>query len=247
MALVVPITTYFITGGKATPTSAQLRIDAQEGELCNNLYYLGKRGSLSTSNGLRIAFLSGTFANEEGPHVYTAKDVTALKNLKMPASSPVGVDILLTHEWPLNIENGTAQEAQKASSAVAPVADIAAAIKPRYHFAASEHRFYEREPYKNTSGFVDEHHAEHVTRFVGLGDALNTTKARVSQEDAIWITPSSYSEIFRFLVVLRFQSGSVVQHFFGNLTRRASQHNRVSFPTAHPRRGWPEAWLFLGR
>jgi hypothetical protein len=50
--------------------------------------------------------------------------------------------------------------------------DIVKALNPRYHFAACEGVFYEREPYRSAGA--------HVTRFIGLGDFCNDRKERVS-------------------------------------------------------------------
>lgn len=182
--------TYFIAGDRPLPPAVQSRIDANDGEVCANLYYLGKRGTLTTASGLKIAFLSGVAAtvggqleaSKENKLIYTEADIKALQAIKMPVNLAPGVDILLTHEWPSGIEKNSS-----VSSNIAPafasdaIVRVTAATKPRYHFAAAEQKFYEREPYKNITGFgpPDERPAEHVTRFIGLGDALNNTRQRV--------------------------------------------------------------------
>ncbi|KAI7862694.1 CwfJ C-terminus 1-domain-containing protein-like protein [Spinellus fusiger] len=99
----------------------------------------------------------------------------------MPLNAPAGVDILLTYEWPSTITHGsTVPLANPPNTSSTPIAEIAAVLKPRYHFSASENVFYEREPYKNTHGFglSDEREADHVSRFIGLGNAFNTNKQR---------------------------------------------------------------------
>ncbi|KAL0091222.1 CwfJ C-terminus 1-domain-containing protein-like protein [Phycomyces blakesleeanus] len=99
----------------------------------------------------------------------------------MPITTPSGVDILLTYEWPSFITNGSncSLETPLTNSST-PIAELAAALKPRYHFAASENVFYEREPYSNITGFgpAEERPAGHVSRFVGLADVLNPKKQR---------------------------------------------------------------------
>ncbi|KAI8088900.1 CwfJ C-terminus 1-domain-containing protein-like protein [Halteromyces radiatus] len=96
-------------------------------------------------------------------------------------TSPPGVDILLTTEWPKGIEDGTTKAPPcSLSTAASSIALLDLALKPRYHFADSENTFYEREPYENTTGFggPDERVATHVSRFIGLGKALNKNKQR---------------------------------------------------------------------
>ncbi|KAI9487667.1 MAG: CwfJ C-terminus 1-domain-containing protein-like protein [Benjaminiella poitrasii] len=101
----------------------------------------------------------------------------------MPATLPAGVDFLLTHEWPQNIcefSNSPPISIDEDKSSIC-ISELAAALKPRYHFAASQSKFYEREPYKNIlSGLAapEERPADHATRFIGLGDVLNKEKQR---------------------------------------------------------------------
>jgi hypothetical protein len=144
-------------------------MEATDGELCSNLYYLGKQGILSTSQGLRIAFLSG------GSATYTDTDIDKLCKSSLPLG---GVDFLITYEWPQDISSAVTDDTKLS----VPVSKVAAALKPRYHFAASQNQFFEREPFKNVvSGFgKDEVPVDYVTRFIGLGDVLNTDKQRVS-------------------------------------------------------------------
>ena len=169
--------TYFITGDQPIPATVESHLEANDGEVCSNLYYLGKKGTQTTANGLKIAFLSGVEGNG-----YTDDDVQSLKSTKMPITTPPGVDILLTHLWPSGIENGSKVIQTAPAAGSQAIASLAAALKPRYYFAAAEKTFCEREPYKNVTGFgpPDERPAEHVTRFIGLGDALNDSKQRVN-------------------------------------------------------------------
>ncbi|KAL0096918.1 hypothetical protein J3Q64DRAFT_1039756 [Phycomyces blakesleeanus] len=186
----VPITTYFITGDRPLPTSIEKRIKETDGEVCTNLFYLGKQGILTTAQGLKIAFMSGSFNKDiyngtessTGMHNnYLSSDIKRLQSTRMPITTPSGVDILLTYEWPSFITNGSncSLETPLTNSST-PIAELAAALKPRYHFAASENVFYEREPYSNITGFgpAEERPAGHVSRFVGLADVLNPKKQR---------------------------------------------------------------------
>ncbi|CAO3688330.1 unnamed protein product [Umbelopsis ramanniana] len=192
----VPVHTYFIQGSNPIPGLAQSRIEKNDGELCESVYFLGKRGLLKTTQALRIAFLSGSMdaniyageitpeepaaESEPGLH-YTKADITALNSTPVAKNMTAGVDILLTHEWPQDVHAMSNQSVDpKVESMSQPVAEVAATLAPRYHFAAAEDVFYEREPYKNVPGFapVGTRPAQHVTRFIGLADVGNTNKAR---------------------------------------------------------------------
>lgn len=84
------------------------------------------------------------------------------------------VDILLTYEWPSNIENGS-QKAKTLNinntTGQSTITTLNKSLSPRYHFASSENTFFEREPFKNE--------AEHHTRFIGLSSFGNSKKERV--------------------------------------------------------------------
>lgn len=174
--------TYFITGNRPLPPTVASHIEANDGEVCANLYHLGNRGKLQTASKLEIAFLSGVEEGGDGVMTFTQADEEALRNTPMPAMSNPGVDILLTHQWAEGIERASDNCKVTPAHASSAIARVTAALKPRYHFAAAEGKFMEREPYNNITGFgpPDERAAEHVTRFVGLGDALNADKQRVS-------------------------------------------------------------------
>ncbi|CAM9931391.1 unnamed protein product [Ectocarpus sp. 6 AP-2014] len=86
-----------------------------------------------------------------------------------------GADLLLSTEWGRGMEVDLPERCfQELSAAgVAPaavgseaVAKLAVAVKPRYHFAASEGAFFQRPPYRNygSSGCM------HTTRFISLGE-----------------------------------------------------------------------------
>ncbi|KAI8047575.1 CwfJ C-terminus 1-domain-containing protein-like protein [Gilbertella persicaria] len=175
----IPLTTYFINGSQPLPDMVQKHLEATDGELCPNLYYLGKQGVLTTSEGLRIAFISGqSNETESSASAYTQADVQKLCLTHIPVSSPPGVDLLLSYQWPEGIDN-LSQAPIHPSDSSPWIAELATALKPRYHFAASHPQFYEREPYKNImAGLPEERPALHVTRFIGLGHVLNTEKQR---------------------------------------------------------------------
>ena len=67
------------------------------------LYFPGRRGILTGSSGLTIAYLSGM----EGPESNTTfqqRDIEALRQPLMADSHFRGVDVLLTSQWPNGVE-----------------------------------------------------------------------------------------------------------------------------------------------
>lgn len=58
------------------------------------------------------------------------------------------------------------------------IAELAAAVRPRYHFAAGGQTFWEREPYRNGMRENEGQGDMRVTRFLGVADWGNEAKAK---------------------------------------------------------------------
>jgi hypothetical protein len=96
---------------------------------------------------------------------------------------PNTVDILLTHEWPESVTRLTTQNVPVNVGGSAHVANIALAVKPRYHFATSEKVFYQREPYQNSPpNLTNEDDSQmrfgHPTWFIGLAEVSKSAKSK---------------------------------------------------------------------
>uniref|UniRef100_A0A669QNU1 CWF19-like protein 1 n=1 Tax=Phasianus colchicus TaxID=9054 RepID=A0A669QNU1_PHACC len=149
-------------------------------ELAENITYLGRRGLFSGTSGLQIAYLSGTESQEEPTPAYSfsSKDVTELKSSLLSTPNFKGVDILLTSPWPRDVEsfaNSPGEiDTKKCGSTL--ISDLAASLKPRYHFAALEKAYYERLPYRNHT--VLQETPQHVTRFIALAEVGNKSKKK---------------------------------------------------------------------
>ncbi|KAG0287303.1 hypothetical protein BGZ96_008780 [Linnemannia gamsii] len=190
-----PITTYFMHGDNGVPGIIERTANRKNGEICNNLFYLGKHGTMKTAESVKMASLSGSYdsaiyeADIEQEDFdksllqgrYTKQDVNALMQTAKPSSimdtAKRGVDIFLSHEWPVGINKLVGPTLPPPtdlppSTFSHPVANAASALQPRYHFAASSGKFWERAPYKNVHG------ADHATRFIALGDVGNKNKQR---------------------------------------------------------------------
>ncbi|KAJ2808714.1 hypothetical protein H4R20_000690 [Coemansia guatemalensis] len=93
------------------------------------------------------------------------------------------IDILLTFDWPY----GAAATSPHTASDLSPpstqfasnkISHLCAAIMPRYHFAAGEESFYERQPWKYSDRISigrGSSAVPHFTRFIGLG-AVNASR-----------------------------------------------------------------------
>ena len=111
---------------------------------------LGRRGTFTTAEGLKLMYLGGVegeTSSEYSP-TFTKRDIAALSGT---------ADILITTAAPENVANLSAKPFVKGSPAIATLVQK---VNPRYHFAA-EGIFYEREPYDNGNGY---------TRFLSLGN-----------------------------------------------------------------------------
>ncbi|KAK3814259.1 MAG: CwfJ C-terminus 1-domain-containing protein-like protein [Benniella sp.] len=179
-----PMTTYFIGGDNGVPGIIERTALRKNGEICNNLFYLGTHGVMTTAQSVKIASLSGTYDST----IYEAdvEDEEFDKNLLRGRYTKPAVDGLVRATQPVSIMDTskritkpgatpfpTAPPANLSASTFShPIAMAAGAVQPRYHFAASSGQFWERLPYKNIGG------AEHATRFIALGDVGNKNKQR---------------------------------------------------------------------
>lgn len=189
----MPLPTYFTVGTHALPARVVEKITKEE-EICPNLHYLNKRGVTKTSEGVRIATLGGILdpeivagqSQEQHLPFHTPDDAKALRGAN-------STDILLTSMWPPTVWNGSKVALPFDTTSVVTsdaVADLCAALKPRYHFVPSHAAFfYEREPFfhppKDSSAELD----TEVTRFISMAPYGNAEKAKAMY--AFSLTPST--------------------------------------------------------
>lgn len=188
----VPVTTYFTVGTQALPERIIHKITNDDGDICANLHFLNKRSVTKTSEGVRIVTLGGNLdmeiigglSQEQHLPFHTSGDVKAL----LGANS---ADILLTTLLPSNIWKGSRLTLPFDSSKVPTsdeIADLCAALKPRYHFCPSPDSFiYEREPFFHPP--KDPSSDPEVTRFIALAPFGNPQKAKAMY--AFSLTPSA--------------------------------------------------------
>ncbi|KAF4512518.1 hypothetical protein G6O67_001648 [Ophiocordyceps sinensis] len=179
--LEVPLPTYFTIGTQPLPASIVAKVEADE-EICPNLHFLRNRSVTKTSDGIRITVIGGLLdpnvvggqSKEQVVPYHTQDDVKALRGAN-------DIDILLTSLWPADISdrsNVALEPSQKASiQSTKAIADLCAALKPRYHLSASPGAFfYEREPFIHPSD--EDSDAKFFTRFISLAPYGNDAKAK---------------------------------------------------------------------
>lgn len=176
----VPLPTYFTVGNREIPKRVVEKLEAED-EVCPNLYYLGRRGTLKTSEGIRIVALGGTIESSDTPAASGDKYVP--RYTEFDARSLYGVhsaDILITNQWPKSIRTGSqvaVPENIEAPDGVQCVSDLCSTLKPRYHLSSGANFFFEREPFFH-SPTEDDPDLRPTTRFINLASYSKTSKQK---------------------------------------------------------------------
>jgi hypothetical protein len=177
----IPLPIYFSLSKQGLPEDVIQKLEKDSGELCSNLYFLGKRTTIKTSEGIRIVALGGNLdpnitggpSNDKYPAFYGEGDARALRGAKT-------ADILVTSEWPTGIRTGSKADF-KSELGEPPsqqcIADLCAELKPRYHFSTSADAFFEREPFFHapTEASPD---TFPITRFISMASFGNPNKQK---------------------------------------------------------------------
>lgn len=176
----LPLPIYFALGSKSLPEKVAQKLDTSGGELCSNLYFLGKRSTLKTSEGVRIVALGGSLdpnvaagvSKDKYPPYYGEDDARALRGANT-------ADILVTSEWPAGVQTGSKKDFSTENKPFQQqcIADLSTSLKPRYHFSVSPTAFYEREPFFHAPT-EDAGEGYHITRFISLASYANPNKAK---------------------------------------------------------------------
>ncbi|KAL1872295.1 hypothetical protein VTK73DRAFT_1644 [Phialemonium thermophilum] len=180
--IAIPCPTYFTVGTCALPKPVVQKIENDE-EIAPNLHYLGKRSVTKTSDGVRIVVLGGILdttivggqSKEQHLPFHSLDDAKALRGAN-------STDILLTALWPVGVWKGSSIKPPTEHAripATEAIADLCAALRPRYHFCMSpDDFFYEREPFFHPRGDDSGQPSTEVTRFISLAPFGNAAKAK---------------------------------------------------------------------
>ncbi|KAF2001480.1 CwfJ domain-containing protein [Amniculicola lignicola CBS 123094] len=177
----LPLTTYFALGTHPFPPSVVQKLESSEDDsLCQHLFFLGKRTSMKTSEGIHIVALGGHLdsniisgpSKDKYPPFYGEADAKELQNAGT-------ADILITSQWPTGIRKRSNVDFQLPEPAShSCVADLDYVLKPRYHFSTSGDRFWEREPFFHPSGKEENDGLFPITRFISLASYGNLGKQK---------------------------------------------------------------------
>ncbi|KAF2108282.1 CwfJ C-terminus 1-domain-containing protein-like protein [Lophiotrema nucula] len=175
----VPLTTYFALGSNPLPPAVVEKLESSDDELCQNLYYLGKRTTTKTSEGIRIVALGGNLdpnvvagaSKDKYTPFYSETDARVLRGATT-------ADILVTNQWPQGIRTRSKVpfNVEGEPAAQECLADLCAVLKPRYHFSTSGD-FFEREPFFHTPSEETEG-LYPITRFLSLAAYGNPNKQK---------------------------------------------------------------------
>ncbi|CAH8587982.1 unnamed protein product [Schistosoma bovis] len=142
-------------------------------ELCSNVTYLGSKGTYTAMSGLRVVYMAEWEPNSDNCNL-----PSSLLNEALAAedSGFLGVDLLLTCQWPKHVNKLTLYELpdgcqQCIDSSSILISRLAYLTRPRYHFSCGNGVYYERSPYRNHR--VLQEKACHTTRFISLADVKN--------------------------------------------------------------------------
>lgn len=176
----IALPTYFGVGRHGLPTRVIERLEANHGEICPNLYFLGKRSTTKTSEEVRIVTIGGSLdtsvtagqSQDKYLPFHTEGDVKVLHGAN-------SADILISSSWPASVRNHSkipfAVDAEPVGEQC--MADLCAALRPRYYFSTSDEAFYEREPFFHTPK-EDAPDERPLTRFISLASMSASSKAK---------------------------------------------------------------------
>lgn len=134
--------------GPNNPAHSKYYESIDDGEICPNLTYLGRRGLYTVSSGLKIAYVSGIEAPESAESSisnFKADDVKAVANACIASNNTAGdyrgVDILISSQWPSGVKDNEPNTSEL-------LAWLSTEIKPRYHFCGLNDSYFEPPPYR---------------------------------------------------------------------------------------------------
>ncbi|KAJ9652837.1 hypothetical protein H2198_007921 [Neophaeococcomyces mojaviensis] len=172
--LTIPLPTYFTIGDHALPQPIQEKLEADTtGEVCPNLFYLGRRGT-HTIDGIKVVFLGGRQVQSEESLTQSISKYHPLflENEARALQGNHSAHILITNQWPSNIQNGSSNslpEEMDFTTSSSSISNLCATLKPRYHFSSSPLMSWKREPFIWPMDYASDSLDPLVTRFESLG------------------------------------------------------------------------------
>jgi hypothetical protein len=196
---IAPIETYFIVGGGRFPEWWDTLGDRREngGAVCAGINFLGRAG-IKDIHGVSIGFVSGTYDAKSASNAHFGQNHVQQLVGSFAKCKAAWVDVFLTAEWGRGLHRHVSSvqlaklemefDLKKGWCGIGCpiISTLASRLCPRYHFAGSKQRFFERVPYSN--GCIAPTH----TRFLALGavptaGASQSTKAKVPKQARKWL------------------------------------------------------------
>lgn len=119
-----------------------------DGEICPNLTFLGRRGLYTVSSGMKIAYVSGLESqdsNASSMSSFKVDDVKAVANACLASNNTSGeyrgIDILISSQWPSGARDNETNASELLSW-------LCTEIKPRYHFCGFNDSYFEPAPFR---------------------------------------------------------------------------------------------------
>lgn len=142
----VNVPTYILGPNKSEHAKYYDGLD--DGEICPNLTYLGRRGLYTVSSGLKIAYVSGLESRDSEANSLSSfkmDDVKAVANACLASNNTLGeyrgIDILISSQWPSGARENEANTSEL-------LAWLCTEIKPRYHFCGLNDSYFEPAPFR---------------------------------------------------------------------------------------------------
>lgn len=179
----IPLPTYFTIGDSAFPDVVRAKLEADE-DVCPNLLYLGRKGTTTTIEGVKLVALGGRqIQNETSVSGKLGScDPQYLDNDARGLHGAHSAHILITNQWPANVTNGSKVDIPPPVNELVgaqSISNLCEALKPWYHFSSSPQVVWEREPFKQTADY-DSLEQPAVTRFKSLPSVTAPTKEWMS-------------------------------------------------------------------
>lgn len=150
-------------------------------DLIDGITFLGRKGVLTGSSGIKIAYLSGFEGSEAEASPgcnFSTEDFESL--LLQRQSSTSIIDILLTNQWPKHVLKFTESPSKELESLEQQgselISQLTYIIKPRYIFCSGGNHYFERPPFRNHQVLAES--ARQVTRLLSIASVTNNTKAK---------------------------------------------------------------------
>ena len=181
--IAVPLSTYFSIGNRPLPPAVVEKIEANNDEVIPNLYFLGKHGSLKTSEGVNLVAMGGCYGvSPKGKEEKTSRfDLEYTEHdVRRSLRGEHATDILISNQWPKGIRTGSRvplPEDKSPPEEVQCLADLCSTLRPRYHISSSDYFFFEREPFFYPPS-EENPDANTMTRFISLASYSKASKQK---------------------------------------------------------------------